>query len=224
MIFDPPNLAKSPLRSDSIKILTKGLLHYSRKGVRMPKFRNFYRTSPEISTFFSLFSYSVCWQGRRGPFPWLEDCECKRARPPRGQAWPHGRSWSWIRRFQLSLFGSLSVFIYWVHLIVIWQCPSGTEFGDNIVQFNFFSVHSVFQRTSGLRPKKYIEFQFISVSNLWGRAPQNLLTIFFWFLEKILSPKNSNFFFSILGQKTMQIDVILSQEYGKIVFLSKKKF
>ena len=82
MIFDPPNLAKSPLRSDSIKILTKGLLHYSRKGVRMPKFRNFYRTSPEISTFFSLFSYSVSWQGRRGPFPWLEDCECKRARPP----------------------------------------------------------------------------------------------------------------------------------------------
>ena len=88
MIFDPPNLAKSPLRSDSIKILTKGLLHYSRKGVRMPKFSNFYRTSPEISTFFSLFSYSVSWQGRRGPFPWLEDCECKRARPPRGQAWP----------------------------------------------------------------------------------------------------------------------------------------
>ena len=35
----------------------------------MPKFRNFYRTSPEISTFFSLFSYSVSWQGRRGPFP-----------------------------------------------------------------------------------------------------------------------------------------------------------
>ena len=88
MIFDPPNLAKSPLRSDSIKILTKGLLNYSRRGVRMPKFRNFYRTSPEISTFFSLFSYSVSWQGRRGPFPWLEDCECKRARPPRGQAWP----------------------------------------------------------------------------------------------------------------------------------------
>ena len=81
-MFDPPNLAKSPLRSDSIKILTKGLLPYSRKGVRMPKFRNFYRTSPEISTFFSLFSYSVSWQGRRGPFPWLEDCECKRARPP----------------------------------------------------------------------------------------------------------------------------------------------
>ena len=90
MIFDPPNLAKSPLRSDSIKILTKGLLHYSRKGVRMPKFRNFYRTSPEISTFFSLFSYSVCWQGRRGPFPWLEDCECKRARPPSDQVFAPG--------------------------------------------------------------------------------------------------------------------------------------
>ena len=146
----------------------------------------------------------------------------QKQRPPRGQAWPHGRSWPWIRPFQLSLFGNLSVFIYWVHLNVIWQCPSGTEFGDNIVQFNFLSVHSVFQRTSGLRPVKYIEFQFISVSNLWGRAPQNLLTNFFWFLEKILSPKNS-IFFSILGQKTMQIDVLWSQEYGIIVFLSKKK-
>ena len=146
----------------------------------------------------------------------------QKQRPPRGQAWPHGRSWSWIRRFQLSSFGNLSVFIYWVHLIVIWQCPSGTEFGDNIVQFNFFSVHSVSQRTSGLRPKKYIEFQFISVSNLWGRAPQNLLTNFFWFLEKIRSQK-IRIFFSILGQKTMLIDVIWSQEYGKIVFLSKKK-
>ena len=108
MIFDQPNLAKSPLRSDSIKILTRGLLHYSRKGVRKPKFRNFYRTSPEISTFFSLFSYSVSWQGRRGPFPWLEDCECKRARPPRGQAWPWVRClplvrcWSFISQLSLS--------------------------------------------------------------------------------------------------------------------------
>ena len=119
----------------------------------------------------------------------------QKQRPPRGQAWPHGRSWSWIRRFQLSLFGSLSVFIYWVHLIVIWQCPSGTEIGDNIVQFHFFSVHSVFQRTSGLRPKKYIEFQFISVSNLWGRAPQNLLTIFFDFWKKFKVQKIRIFFF-----------------------------
>ena len=96
MIFDPPNLAKSPLRSDSIKILTKGLLPYSRKGVRMPKFRNFYRTSPEISTFFSLFSYSVSWQGRRGPFPWLEDCECKRARPPRIISGPLRATCLWL--------------------------------------------------------------------------------------------------------------------------------
>ena len=120
----------------------------------------------------------------------------QKQRPPRGQAWPWVRCLPWIRSFQLSLFGSLSVFIYWVHLIVIWQCPSGTEFGDYILQINSFSVHTVFQRTSGLRPKKYIEFQFISVSILWGRAPQNLLTNFFWFLEKILSPKKLNFFFN----------------------------
>ena len=138
---------------------------------------------------------------RAGPLPRPNGFIMQKQRPPRGQAWPHGRSWSWIRRLQLSLFGSLSVFFYWVNLIVIWQCPSGTEFGDNIVQFNFFSVHSVFQRTSGLRPKKYIGFQFISVSNLWGRAPQNLLTNFSWFLEKILSPKNSNFFFRFWVKK-----------------------
>ena len=104
----PPNLARSPLRSDSIKILTKGLLHYSRKGVRMPKFRNFYRASPEISTFFSLFSYSVSWQGRRGPFPWLEDCECKRARPPRGQAWPKAGVCLWSDVGLLIVSGFLS--------------------------------------------------------------------------------------------------------------------
>ena len=144
------------------------------------------------------------------------------ARPPRGQAWPHGRSWPWIRPFQLSLFGNLSVFIYWVHLNVIWQCPSGTEFGDNIVQFNFLSVHSVFQRTSGLRPVKYIEFQFISVSNLWGRAPQNLLTNFFWFLEKILSPKNSIFFFDFGSKNYADRCTLVSGVRHNSFFVQKK--
>ena len=190
----------------------------------MPKFRNFYRTSPEISTFFSLFSYSVSWQGRRGPFPWLEDCECKRARPPRGQAWPHGRSLPWIRRFQLSLFGILSTLILSSHLIVIWQCPSGTAFEDNISQFNSSSVHLVSHRSSGLRTEKFIELRFISVSILWGRAPQKLLTKFLKFLEKNSKSKKIKIFFSILGQKIMQIDVIWSQGYGKIVSLSKNWF
>ena len=76
------------------------------------------------------------------------------ARPPRGQAWPHGRSWSWIRRFQLNFLRILRVLIHLIRLLVIWQCPSGTEFGDNIVKFNSFSNHSVSQRTSGLRPRK----------------------------------------------------------------------
>ena len=145
-------------------------------------------------------------------------------RPPRGQAWPHGRSWSWIRRFQLNLFGILSTLILSSHLIVIWQCPSGTAFEDNILQFNSFSVHLVFHRSSGLRTEKFSELRFISVSILWGRAPQKLLTLFFQILEKILSPKKSKNFFSILGQKIMQIDVIWSQGYGKIVFLSKNWF
>ena len=128
--FWPPNLAKSPLRSDSIKILTKGLLHYSRKGVRMPKFSNFYRISPEISTFFSLFSYSVRWQGRRGPFPWLEDSECKRARPPRGQAWP------WVRCLPLvwcfSFLLSLLLIFFISDSFAIWQSPSDNVGGCSL--------------------------------------------------------------------------------------------
>ena len=56
-----------------------------------------------------------------------------------------------------------------------------------------------------------------------GTSPTKFAHKFFLIFGKNSSPKNSKFFFSILGQKTMQIDVIWSQEYGKIVFLSKKK-
>ena len=134
MIFDPPNLAKSPLRSDSIKILTKRLLHYSRKGVRMPKFRNFYRTSPEISTFFSLFSYSVSWQGRRGPFPWLEDCECKRARPPSDQVFCRSAS-VWSIGQALPELSTRMISHALSSLNVWWQRPSGTAImSETLVQ------------------------------------------------------------------------------------------
>ena len=145
-------------------------------------------------------------------------------RPPRGQAWPGAGvcpesgvfnlvcSTIWVFRFTL------------VHLLVIWQCPPGTEFGDDLLQFNSFSVHPVFQRTSGLRTRNYIGLWFISVSILWGRAPQKLLTKFFKFLEIILCPKNSKIIFSILGLKIIQIDLIWSQGYGKTVFWRKTKF
>ena len=117
---------------------------------------------------------------------------------------------------------NLSVLIHLVRLIFIWQCPSGTKVVDNTLKFISFSLRPVFQRTSGLRREKYIEFWFISVSILWGRAPQKVLTKFFKILEKNSKSKKSKIFFSILGQKTIQIDVIWSQEYGKIVFLTKK--
>ena len=122
-------------------------------------------------------------------------------RPPRGQAWPKGRSLPWIRRFQLIFFPYFEFFIHFVHLLVIRQCPSGTEFGDNVVQFHFFSVHSFFQRTSGLRLKKYIEFQFISVSILWGRAPQNLLTDLFLIFGKNSKSKKIEKIFFDFGSK-----------------------
>ena len=148
----------------------------------------------------------------------------QKQRPPRGQAWPWVRSLPWVRRLQLSLFGNLSVFIYWVHLIVIWQCPSGTEFGDNIVQFNLFSVHSVLQRISGLGQENTLDFGS-SVWTFCGDEPhKNCSQNFLNFWKKIPCPKKLKIIFSILGQKTMQIDVIWSQGYGKIVFLIKIKF
>ena len=125
----------------------------------------------------------------------------QKQRPPRGQAWPHGRSLPWIRRFKLNLFGNLSVFIHLVQLIVTWQCPSGTTVVDNTLQFISFSLHPVFQRTSGLRREKYIEFWFISVSILWGRAPQKLLTKFFKILEKNSKSKKVKEIFFDFGSK-----------------------
>ena len=125
------------------------------------------------------------------------------------------------QEFSAHFAPNLSVLIHLVHLIFIWQCPSGTANGYNILQINSFSLHPVFQRTSGLRIKKSVEFWLISVSILWGQAPQKLLTNFLKFSEKILCPKNSKIIFSILGLKIMQIDLIWSQGYGKTVFLTK---
>ena len=119
----------------------------------------------------------------------------------------------------------LSFLIHLVHLLVIWQCPSGTEFGDNIVQFNFFSVDPVYQRTSGLRTEKFIEFQFISVSILWGRAPQNLLTKVFKFLEKnSKSKKNQIFFFRFWVKKLCRSMYFGLRSTGKHFFCPKLNF
>ena len=146
----------------------------------------------------------------------------QKQRPPRGQAWPWVRSLPWIRRFQLNFFGNLSVFIRLVHLIVTWQCPSGTAFGDYILQFNSFSVHTVFQRTSGLRTTKSIEFWFISVSILWGRAPQKLLTIFSKFLKKIPCQKIENYFFDF-GSKNYADRLVLVSGIRKNSFFDQNE-
>ena len=53
---------------------------------------------------------------------------------------------------------------------------------------------------------------------------KNCSQSFLKFWKKIPSQKKSMKFFSILGQKTIQIDVIWSQEYGKLVFLTKNWF
>ena len=124
----------------------------------------------------------------------------RKTRPPRGQAWPHGRSWSWIRRFQLSLFGSLSVFIYWVHLIVIWQCPSGTEFGDNIVQFIFFSSFG-FPEDFRTESKEVYWISVHQCEHFVGTSPTKFAHKFFLIFGKNSKSKKFEIFFFDFGSK-----------------------
>ena len=168
----------------------------------MQKIRKSYRKVHEIGVRVKLrYIYGTNTRNRAGPLPRPHGLKMHIQRPPRGQAWPHGRSWSWIWRFQLNLLGILSFFILSSHLVVIWQCPSGTAFEDNILQFNSFSVHPVSQRTSGLKTEKFIELRFNSVSILWGRAPQKLLTKFLKFLEKNSKSKKIKKYFFDFGSK-----------------------
>ena len=57
-----------------------------------------------------------------------------------------------------------------------------------------------------------------------GKSPTKIAHKFFLIFGKNSKSKKIETFFSILGQKTMQIDVIWSQGNGKIVFLIKIKF
>ena len=117
---------------------------------------------------------------------------------------------------------NLSVLIHLVHLIFIWQCPSGTANGYNILQINSFSLHPVFQRTSGLRIKESVEFWLISVSILWGQAPQKLLTNFLNFSEKnSKSKKMENYFFDF-GSKNYADRCILVSGVREKSFVDQK--
>ena len=135
--------------------------------------------------------------GSAGPLPRLKKfLSAEKTRPPRGQAWPHGRSSSWIRRFQLSLFGNLSVFIYWVHLIVIWQCPSGTEFGDNIVPFNFFFSSFGFPEDFRTEAKEVYRISVHQCEHFVGTSPKKFAhKLFLIFGKNSKSKKIEKFFF-----------------------------
>ena len=64
-----------------------------------------------------------------------------------------------------------------------------------------------------------------SVWAFCGNKPhKNCSHCFFKFWKKYYVQKKSKNIFPILGQKTMQIDVIWSQGYVKIVFLTKNQF
>ena len=63
------------------------------------------------------------------------------------------------------------------------------------------------------------------VFSVWafcGVKPHKKCPQFFWrFRIYFLRPKSRKLLFSILGQKTVHIDVFWSQEYGKLVFWTK---
>ena len=66
------------------------------------------------------------------------------------------------------------------------------------------------------------------VFSVWafcGVKPHKKGPQFFWkFRIKILCLKSRKLYFSILGPKTVQIDVFWSQKYGILVFLTKNQF
>ena len=122
-------------------------------------------------------------------------------RPSRGQAWPWVRSLPWIRRFQLNLFGNLSVFIHLVHLLVIWQCPSGTAFGDNIVQFNFFFSSFGFPEDFRTEAKEVYRISVHQCEHFVGTSPTKFAPNFFLIFGKNSKSKKIEKFFFDFGSK-----------------------
>ena len=107
-------------------------------------------------------------------------------------------------------------------MIVIWQCPSGTEFGDNIVPFNFFFSSFGFQEDFRTDAKEVYRISVHQCEHFVGTSPTKNAHKIFKNFGKVLCPNISKNIFSILGQKTMQINVFWSQGYGKIVFFDQK--
>ena len=91
------------------------------------------------------------------------------------------------------------------------------------LELNFFHKMEVFN-TLGRRSDYSVHLVF-SVWAFCGVKPHKKCPQFFLkFRIKILCLKSRKFWFSILGRKTVQIDVFWSQEYGKRVFLTKNQF
>ena len=90
--------------------------------------------------------------------------------------------------------------------------------------FQFYFSSSGFPEDSKTEDKKIHRTLVHQCEHFVGTSPTKIAHKFFQILEKILCPKKSKIIFPILGQKTMQIDVIWSQGYVKIVFLTKNQF
>ena len=145
-------------------------------------------------------------------------------RPPRGQAWPgagvgpeSGAFSSICSQFECS--DSLSTFDRYLAV----PCGHCIWWQHNTVQLLFDSL--CFPEDSRTEDSKYTSNFGLSVWAFCGDEPHKNCSQIFWiFRKKIPSPKKWKIIFSILGQKTMQIDVIWSQGYGKIVFWPKSNF
>ena len=97
---------------------------------------------------------------------------------------------------------NLSLLIHLVHLLVIWQCPSGTEFGDNIVQFNFFFSSFGFPEDFRTEAKEVYRISVHQCEHFVGTSPTKFAHKFYLIFGKYSkSKKIENFFFRFWVKK-----------------------
>ena len=144
-------------------------------------------------------------------------------RPPRGQAWPKAGVGPESSAFssicsQFECFDSLSTIDLYL----------AVPFGHcNWLQYfttNFFFTSSGFPEDFKTEDQKIHWSLAHQCEHFVGTSPTKNAHKIFKNFGKVLCPNISKNIFSILGQKTMQINVFWSQGNGKIVFSTKNQF
>ena len=167
--------------------------------------------------------YGTTTRTGQGPYPALPDNECKNSdhlggrRGPTAGVGPESGAFSSIC-YVFECFKIVSTFDRYLAV------PFGHWIWWWTFTFQFYFSSSGFPGYFKTEDKKIRRTLVHQCEHFVGTRPTKIAHKFFQILEKILCPKKSKNIFPILGQKTMQIDVIWSQGYVKIVFLTKNQF